>query len=711
MAGGVGLVNARPTTYQANRAKLLSYMISKELSNKHYSHKAIDDDLSETAYKLYLKQLDPLKRFFLQKDVDFLGEYTFQLDNELNSGDLRFAQIAGDLLQERAASVEKMVDELLSQGFSFTKVDKLETDPKKLDFCKSESELRERWRKSLKYQVISRYLTLVDMQKDLQEGKKKAANTDSKEQKAAADSIKIKSDAELRAEALEKVTKSNHELFKRILRRDPQDKYDRFLSVITRAFDPHTDFMAPTKKEDFDIHMRGSLEGIGAVLQEEDGYIKVVRIIPGGAAARQKELHGEDIILKVGQGPEEPVDIVDMRISEAVRLIRGKKGTEVRLTVKEPDGAIKLIKIIRDVVQLEETFVKDAVLDAPNGERYGYMLIPTFYRDFNRGHHGADARNVTDDVRKSLESFKKKNINGLIVDLRNNGGGALIDAVQTAGLFINSGPIVQVKTSGGRAEVLRDDDTSVHYDGPIVVLVNKFSASASEIVAGALQDYKRAIVVGGKHSYGKGTVQTLMSLDDSLPFLSINMRKYLPLGALKMTTQKFYRINGHSTQHRGVVPDIILPDRFDSVKIGEKYLDNSLAWDTIDPVAYDEWPRQVDLAKIKENSKARVAKNADFAEIEKEAKESKIRQEKTKVMVDLDDIRQEKEKLKEMAKKDKGVTGHGASMGLDSDNSTEEKTKEELHKEFLERLAKDPYVQESLAILGDMESQLAAHGH
>ena len=698
-AGNLNAETTGPTEFEKNRVKLLSYMITKQLTQKHYSHKAISDELSKTAFDLYLKQLDPLKRFFLQEDADYLKQFSLDLDNQLKNGDLKFALIAGDLLQKRVALVEKIVDELVEKGFDFDQKDTLETDEKKVSFSVTELELRERWRKTLKYQIISRYLTMLDTQEaEQEEGSPKKVT-----EEAVADD-KQKTDAEMRDEAKEKVVKSNHELFKRIGQRTVQDEYDRFLAVITQAFDPHTEFMAPTKKEDFDIHMRGSLEGIGAVLQEEEGYIKVVRIIPGGAASRQKDLHGEDIILAVGQGPEEPVDIVDMRIGEAVRLIRGKKGTEVRLTVKKPDGVIRKIKIIRDVVQLEETFVKDALLPVEgSSDLYGYLKIPTFYRDFQNSKHGGNGRNVTTDVRKSLNKLNTMNIKGLIVDLRDNGGGALIDAVKTAGLFIKSGPIVQVKTSDGSAEVLADDDPAVHYDGPLIVLVNKFSASASEIVAGALQDYHRAIIIGADHSYGKGTVQTLLNLDESLPFLSINMQKYRPLGALKMTTQKFYRINGHSTQHRGVVPDVILPDRFKNVKIGEQYLDNSLSWDTIDSVPYQEWSQFVDLKKINENSAKRVMIDDKFNEIIKEAEESKKRQQETSVDVDLADIKLERAKLKELSDKDISIMGHGAMKGHDADVDAE-KSKDELQKDFVEKLQKDPYVGESIAIFHDIAS-------
>jgi len=319
-------------------------------------------------------------------------------------------------------------------------------------------------------------------------------------------------------------------------------------------------------------------------LREEDGYIKVVSIIPGSASARQGKLEAEDSILEVAQKDGDPVEITDMRLRDAVRLIRGPKGTEVRLTVKKPDGVKVVISLIRDVVQIEETFVKSVLLDAPAGGKIGYIMIPSFYRDFEGTKNGNKARNCTEDTRKAIEDLKKTGINGLILDLRNNGGGSLVDAVDTAGLFIKSGPIVQVKNSSGAQRILNDEDSEIVYDGPLVVLVNQFSASASEIVAAALQDYGRAVIIGGRHTHGKGTVQTLVDMNENIP--TLHLRSYDDLGALKVTIQKFYRVTGGSTQYKGVESDIVLPSLFQYLKSGEQYIDYSLPWDQVDPVPF-----------------------------------------------------------------------------------------------------------------------------
>lgn len=481
-----------------------------------------------------------------------------------------------------------------------------------------------------------------------------------------------------------------------------QDHYDRFFNAVARAFDPHTNYMAPDRKEDFDIHMRGSLEGIGALLREEDGYIKVVRIIPGSASALEGRLQAEDIILAVAEKGEEPVEITDMRLRDAVRLIRGPKGTEVQLTVRKPDGAKDIIAITRDVVQIEETFVKHAVLDA-DGKKFGYINIPSFYRDFEKSRYG-EGRNSTQDTRDAIVALRNQGIEGIILDLRNNGGGSLVDAVDITGLFIDEGPIVQVKNSQGTKRVLEDDDETLVYGGPLVVLVNQFSASASEIVAAALQDYRRAIVVGGQHTHGKGTVQTIIDLNENIPLL--HLRRYEDLGALKATIQKFYRVDGGSTQYRGVEPDIVLPSLFQHLKSGEQYLDYSLEWDQDAPAKYATYSDKVtDLQEIIDRSRERVKQSQGLVLIEEEAKRSTLRSKQTIIDLDIDSMRAKREEERLAREK------VGAHMGsLEEDQSDDTGIPEDLAEsdeqtsdaEWLVELDKDPYVAESQMIINDL---------
>ena len=449
--------------------------------------------------------------------------------------------------------------------------------------------------------------------------------------------------------------------------------------------------------------MRGSLEGIGATLREEDGYIKVVKVIPGSAADRQGQLHADDVILAVAQDKDEPVDVTDMRLRDAVALIRGKKGTEVRLTLRRQGLKPFVVPIVRDVVVIEESFVKSAIVaDPESGKQYGYVKIPSFYRDFETTRNGGKGRNSTDDVKAALEAFDKKKISGLILDLRNNGGGALTDAVGVAGLFLGEGPIVQVRNGGGDAKVLYSYNKKIAYHGPMVVLTNRFSASASEIVAGALQDYGRAVIVGSNHTHGKGTVQVIMDLDKSLTLR--NMRQYMPLGALKMTTQKFYRVTGDSTQYRGVVPDIILPDRSRYNEYGERYLDNSLPWDRIDEVEHKQWP-PMDRASLDTSSQGRVAENEDFIEIIRISEAMGKRIKDTRQSLLLADVVNERDDLQGM-----DVTPHGGKGELVNDDDKKDSEEDEDKdrdptEKLIESVLNDAYAKEAMAILVDLDKQ------
>ena len=675
-----GLANVDAEVDQ-KRNKLIGYMLSKQLPSIHYSDKQVDDELARAIFDLYLKQLDFQKRFLLKQDVEHLRSFAEQIDDNLLRGTIVLPQTGYEILTDRIGRVEKMVDSLLTEKVDHSAKDTMETDPEKLEFAGDENELKTRWRKILKAQIITRYLDL--------------------EEEYLADEKKIDKEA-LWQEASDRVAKRFDDFFHRLHQETLQDHYDRFFNAVARAFDPHTNYMAPDRKEDFDIHMRGSLEGIGALLREEDGYIKVVRIIPGSASALEGRLQAEDIILAVAEKGEEPVEITDMRLRDAVRLIRGPKGTEVHLTVRKPDGAKDIIAITRDVVQIEETFVKHTVLDA-DGKKFGYINIPSFYRDFEKSRYG-EGRNSTQDTRDAIVALRSQGIEGIILDLRNNGGGSLVDAVDITGLFIDEGPIVQVKNSQGTKRVLEDDDETLVYGGPLVVLVNQFSASASEIVAAALQDYRRAIVVGGQHTHGKGTVQTIIDLNENIPLL--HLRRYEDLGALKATIQKFYRVDGGSTQYRGVEPDIVLPSLFQHLKSGEQYLDYSLEWDQDAPAKYATYSDKItDLQEIIDRSRERVKQSQGLVLIEEEAKRSTLRSKQTIIDLDIDSMRAKREEERLAREK------VGAHMGsLEEDQSDDTGIPEDLAEsdeqtsdaEWLAELGKDPYVAESQMIINDL---------
>lgn len=676
-----------PVKLEENRAKLLSYMLISDLGKYHFSKKKIDDELSRAAFKVYLKQLDPQKRYFIQEDIDSLTVFADKIDDEMKAGNIQLPVRVSALMSQRLPLIKEMVREILSVDFDFNGKETIETDFEKMEFCKSLPELRERWQKTLKYQVMHRYLTLLEDEKALQK------EPESEHKKPA------KTEKELAVTAREKIQKTYETIFARLMQEKPRDRYDRYFEAFSKAFDPHTDYLPPTDKEDFDIGMKGQLEGIGATLKEEDGYVKVVSIVPGGPAYRQGSLQPEDTILKVREGKNEPIEITDMKLRDAIKHIRGKKGTEVTLTVKKPGGALASITLIRDVVQLEEGFVKGLLLkDDQSAKNFGYIRIPTFYRDFEKTRFGGNGRNSTDDLRKELKKFETSRIAGLILDLRNNGGGALTDSVKTAGLFIKDGPVVQVKGLDGKVSVLADDDPDIAFDGPVIVLVNKFSASASEILAGALQDYGRAIVIGGEHTHGKGTVQTIVDLSEEMPFQ--NMDHLKPLGALKLTTQKFYRITGASTQYRGVTPDIILPDRFTGLKSGEQHLDFALPWDTINPTSYTKWKYPLEhIALLKEKSLQRVRANKEFQEIEEFSRIVTDEQKRTVRSLNIEIAQKELEETRVMREKEN--KGPHARHGADKKSNgtlTEDEKKELWNKEVRE----DAYVREAVSVLLDL---------
>ncbi|OGR15767.1 MAG: tail-specific protease [Desulfobacterales bacterium GWB2_56_26] len=705
--------------FDTKRNRFIGYLLSKQLPTLHFSDKIVNDDLAMAAFHLYIKQLDYQKRFLLKKDVEQLKAFAPYIDDNLANGRISLPDTGYDILTEKISLVQTMVETMLSNdkirvvarkgssavknntsssgeevlmvgNFDVRQKETYETDPEKAAFVENLTELKDRWRKVLKAQIIAQYLDLVEEQ---QKGK---------EQKDKEKPIQIKSEEELWKEALSKVSKRNKTFFQRLNQETLQDHYDRFFNCITRAFDPHTNYIPPAGKEQFDINMRGSLEGIGALLREDDGFIKVIRIIPGSASAIQGRLKAEDIILQVTQEGEEPVDVTDMRLRDAVRLIRGPKGKAVTLTVKKPDGATEVIKIVRDVVQIEETFVKSTIINAGDGRKTGYIYIPSFYRDFEGTRNGSKGRNSTDDTLQEIESLKKQKVDGIVLDLRDDGGGALVDAVDITGLFIKTGPVVQVKNSFGDKRVLSDTDDKMYYDGPLVVLVNKFSASASEIVAAALQDYKRAVVIGGKHTHGKGTVQTIIDLNENIPLL--HLKKYDDLGALKVMIQKFYRVTGGSNQWKGVESDIVLPNLFEHIKSGERYLDYSLPWDSIEAIPFTPWTdKPFDLDLLRNKSLDRVANDEGFKIIAEEAVKAAERAENTVVSIDLEDMRSKREEARLVREK---VGAHYRKYREEQDEEGEfeesEDDKADPHEVWLKNVQQDPYIREAVNIVGDI---------
>ena len=694
----VSLITKAPKlNFAPKRTKLLSNVIKNALETYHYRHLKVNDSLSEKAFTEYIKKLDYGKQFLLEKDVNGLTQYKQKIDDQIVSGNLLLLKDAIRVLDVRIRQVDSFRLEIFKKDFNFKKKERLEVSSKKRKYVKSEKELKDLWRKMFKQATLSRILSKLEEQKDTNKNK----NKKKKEKKLSYKEIVKKSK--------ESISDKYKKVFSRLLKEKEDDHLETFFNSVSGVFDPHTTYMPPKTQEDFNIDISGSLEGIGAVLQEDGSYIKVVSIVTGGAAWRQKELEVNDIILMVAQGDEESVDLVDMRVDDAVRYIRGKKGTEVRLTVKKADGTRKVIPIIREVVQISASFAKSSVIQMKGQKKkYGYIHVPKFYRAFDN----KNKRNCTDDVKKEIVRLKKAKVDGIILDLRNNGGGALEDSRQMAGLFIKEGPIVQVKNYSGKIDVLKDSDKSVMYDGPLIVMINRFSASASEIVAGALQDYGRAIIIGGEHTHGKGTVQAILRLDQG-PLLNMFDTE---MGALKVTIQKFYRITGASTQYKGISPDIALPDPYGYGENREQDLDYSLPWDEVKGLKYSPWKRKVKrLNEVISASKKRVKESFKFNQIVKSIKYLKKRSEDTNISLNLEGIKKEDEDNKKIIDKlkydkiNKDVLVTHFEESLMSSEKIQEADKElwkedlkKRKKEWVEGLQKDPAIEEGVHILNDI---------
>jgi carboxyl-terminal processing protease len=674
------------------REKFLSQLLLQSLETFHYSEKKVNDDFSARGFKEYMEILDYSKRFFHQADIDELNEYSLRMDDEFKQGNMDLMVLATGLLQKRIKEVMGFYTEILSRPFDFSKQETLELDAEKRTYCRNGEELREYWRKILKYYCLINTVNLV------RSGEKKAFTP------------------ELEARARQAVEKSFKSQFTRLLQASENDAPQLYFNSLVQVFDPHSNYLPPKEKEDFDIEMSGQFEGIGALLREEDGLVSVARIIPGGPSWRQRSLQPGDSILKVAQGDEEPVDIVGMRVVDAVKLIRGEKGSLVRLTVKKPDGRITEIPIVRDVVIVEESFAKAAfVRHSETGKTIGYINLPRFYRDFSRN----KGRNSTDDVKTIISDFNQKGVDGVVLDLRNNSGGSLIDAIRISGLFISRGPIVQVKNREQGIRVLKDTDRKIQYDGPLVVMVNVLSASASEILAAALQDYGRAVIMGGTHSYGKATVQIMVDLDRYLANTTDpeQVKSIDKLGALKLTIQKFYRITGGSNQYQGVVPDITLPDRFDYLEIGEKYLENSLAQDSITPVSFSKWDRfNMDLKSLAAGTQRRTEQSPYFNGVKAYVKHLREARKNTCKSLHFETFFEEQQQVMSRQKEIEGLEKESPYISVNaavsvtepapdagSERSDEQlKIAAELQREWFTRLKKDSYLEEAMMVIHDM---------
>ena len=660
--------------------RMISQIITYSLNNFHYTDKELNNDLSDKIFNEFFSYIDYGKRYFLQSDIDKFRKNKEYFDNYFLDGNYNYIYEIFDTFLIRVKEGRNITEEILSKPLDFDKEEKVQLDGKKREYCKNRKELKEYWRKYLKYRTVLRYFDIIEERKN-------------KDEKTDIDYSSIEK------EARKRVKKAMDQFFKRLLDFDKKEQFDIYVNAVTRIFDTHSSYFSPYEKENFDLEMSGKFEGIGAVLSESEGNVKVVRIVPGGPAWKEGNLEAEDVILKVKPGKEKDFQsLLGLGVDDAVKLIRGKKGKPVILTVRKPDGRIKDITIVRDVVTLEETYAKSSILQLKNKNRkIGYIKLPKFYHDFN----DSKGRRSSNDVKNQIEYLKDNGIEGLILDLRNNSGGALRDAIKTAGLFIEDGPIVQVRGRSGKISILRDLNKNIIYEKPLIILINKFSASASEIVAAALRDYGRAVIVGSEQSYGKGTVQNMIRLDD---LLSSKYEKFSPLGALKITTQKFYRVSGKSTQVKGVSSDIVLPDLFSGMEIGEGENEYSLPWDTIKSANYDKNNsiEKINIGVIKQKSRNRVNKDLNFKIIQNYSKFVEQNRGKTEVSLNINKREKRHEEIQKLIDRYEDINYKDTIEIVDKAEKTSTEENKEKYQRYFETIYSDIYLYETLNIMNDI---------
>jgi carboxyl-terminal processing protease len=658
-----------------DKDKLLMQLVTYLLEEGHFQPKDFNDSFSEDVYSRFLKTIDPYKQYFYKSDVKEFEAFKTLLDDQIKNYDLSFFNLVHNRLTQRIEESKAVYTEVLGRPFNYELDEVYQSDAENLEYVSSKKELSNRWRKQLKFSTLTDYHDMLS-----------GADNDNR------------SNADIEEEARKSTLKNLQEVsvYFDDMRRD--DWLAMYINAISESFDPHTYYFAPQFKDRFDAEMSGKYEGIGARLQKKMDKISITELISGGSAWRQNKLQVGDIILKVRQEDEdEAVSIVGMRLDDAVKLIKGPKGTNVILTLKRVDGTIEDLSIPRDEIELEETYAKSSIVKKSK-YKFGVINLPKFYIDFE----DVNSRNSTTDVKREIERLKDEGVDGLVLDLRNNGGGSLKTAVEIGGLFIKEGPIVQVRSTGEDRQVLKDRDPFVSWDGPLVILVNEFSASASEILAAAMQDYKRAIVIGSKQTYGKGTVQNVIDLNRM-----IRNNTNGDMGAFKFTTQKYYRINGGSTQLEGVKSDVVVPDRYSYIDLGEKDQDNPLSWDEIEPASYELWKSSIDYETTVQKSKERMNSSAEIKLIDENARWIKDARSKDVYSLKYSEYVAELKKNEKESERFDALSDYTTNLSFESlayekpimaNDSVLRIKRERWH----ESLSKDIYMDEALNVLTDL---------
>ena len=672
-------------TPPSNYDKIL-HNVGELLIGGHYSPQDVNDAFSKNIFKKYLEELDGNKNIFLSADLKTLKKYETRIDDEIKGDKVEFFIEVSKVFNIRMEEAAKYYKEILAKPFDFSINESFINDQKKVDYPENELARKDSWRKRLKYLVLDRYTDLLD----------------TRERNKAQKDFVYKTDIELEKEAREKISKMMERTFERYrFKFSDDDKFNIFVNVITSSMDPHTTFFPPLDKRYFDEQLSGSFFGIGASLVYDEGNIKINTLVAGSPAWKSGEVVVGDIISKVAQGKEEPVELTGFLVEDAVKLIRGAKGTIVKLTFKKQDGSEKVVTLIRDKIVQDETYARSAIVKNATS-KIGYIFLPEFYADFD----DPKGPRCAVDVAKEIIKLKDEKIDGLVIDLRNNGGGSLMDVVQMAGLFIEEGPIVQVKSRDElRPTVLRDRDKSILYDGPLVVMINEFSASASEIFAAAIQDYKRGVIVGSTSTYGKGTVQRNIGLDPQSNLFNSNSE----LGTVKLTLQKFYRINGGSTQLKGVYSDVVIPDNFEYLKFREKDNPDALPWDEIEKSPFATWKSGYDLNTIQQNSKQRIANTLAFRLI-KENTEWLSKQSDEEISLQIEKFRATQKELRSTYKQMESLNKLPKELKLsflpqDENRFSADKDKQARFNQWLKNLGTDIYLDQAIKVTEDIINQ------
>jgi len=696
LAGGVfvagrtlGRGGNPPTKYER-----ILHNVGEYLEQIHYSPKPIDDKFSAEVFDKYIKEVDADKDVFLQSDIDDLkGRFGTKIDDEiLGTSTIQFVPAVSDIYKKRLAETQLIYRDILSKPFDFSVNEDYNQNYDDIKFPATDADRREAWRKRMKFLTLERYSDLLDQQE---------ANKGQKD-------FVVRSNADIEKDARDRSLKVMDRMYERLkVKETDDDRFNNFVQTIVQCMDPHTDYFPPVEQRYFNEQMSGHFFGIGASLIYEDGNIKIGSLVAGSPAWKSGQVSKNDVIMKVAQGNQEPVDMAGYFTEDAIKIIRGTKGTEVRLWLKKTDGTVKVVSLIRDeIVQDELTFARSAIVNSPKG-KIGYIYLPEFYADFDN----PKGARCSIDVAREILKLKEQKVDGIVLDLRDNGGGSLVDVVQMAGYFVEQGPIVQVRDRDGKPSILPDHDKSVLYDGPFAVMVNELSASASEIFAAAIQDYHRGVIIGSTSTYGKGTVQRPLDLDKTVSF----MGGASDLGTLKLTLQKFYRISGGSTQLKGVASDIVLPDIYPDIyeysKIREKDNPDALPWDEIAKADYTPWKYAYDLKTLEGLSADRMKNNNSFSQIRQDEEWLSSIQDKV-YPLSLTKYREEQKQLKTtvkqietLSKLPAGTELNVAALPQDQHKYDDDKNKADRFQQWLKDRKSDVWLGEAINVVDDMISE------